>query len=200
MPHPDPRTFWPNCLLQPALCLTVYGAPFAEHARMGRELGQAEAQSWDGEGHVQLGVGTATEDIPAHQPVMACILAAPTRRLCGAVEMHQRRPGLTLKSTTSVRPRSRPRTRASASFGCKWRVVARKRRASKRPSSLPRARRIASNNILVTGWKESEQVDNRASWRGRAQRALATNGWMKRAFGLGPRHANDPHHAGPYTV
>lgn len=45
--------------------------------RMGRELGSALAQSWPmAKAMCKTPLGTATEDIPAHQPVMACILRA----------------------------------------------------------------------------------------------------------------------------
>ena len=45
--------------------------------RMGRELGSALAQSWPmAKATCTTPLGTATEDIPAHQPVMACILRA----------------------------------------------------------------------------------------------------------------------------
>ena len=45
--------------------------------RMGRELGSALAQSWPmAKATCTTPLGTATEDIPAHQPAMACILRA----------------------------------------------------------------------------------------------------------------------------
>ena len=45
--------------------------------RMGRELGSALAQSWPmAKAMCTTPLGTATEVIPAHQPVMACILRA----------------------------------------------------------------------------------------------------------------------------
>ncbi|MED5318880.1 MAG: uracil phosphoribosyltransferase [Bacteroidota bacterium] len=45
--------------------------------RMGRELGSALAQSWPmAKATCKTPLGTATEDIPAHQPAMACILRA----------------------------------------------------------------------------------------------------------------------------
>ena len=45
--------------------------------RMGRELGSALAQSWPmAKVTCTTPLGTATEDIPAHQPVMACIFRA----------------------------------------------------------------------------------------------------------------------------
>ena len=45
--------------------------------RMGRELGSALAQSWPmAKATCTTPLGTANEDIPAHQPVMACILRA----------------------------------------------------------------------------------------------------------------------------
>mgnify|MGYP001157070169 FL=1 len=51
--------------------------------RMGRELGSALAQSWPmAKATCTTPLGTATEDIPAHQPVMACILRA-------AMPLHQ---------------------------------------------------------------------------------------------------------------
>ena len=51
--------------------------------RMGRELGSALAQSWPmAKSTCTTPLGTATEDIPAHQPVMACILRA-------AMPLHQ---------------------------------------------------------------------------------------------------------------
>ena len=51
--------------------------------RMGRELGSALAQSWPmAKATCTTPLGTANEDIPAHQPVMACILRA-------AMPLHQ---------------------------------------------------------------------------------------------------------------
>ena len=51
--------------------------------RMGRELGSALAQSWPmAKATCTTPLGTAAEDIPAHQPVMACILRA-------AMPLHQ---------------------------------------------------------------------------------------------------------------
>ena len=45
--------------------------------RMGRELGSALAQSWPmAKATCTTPLGTATEDIPANQPAMACILRA----------------------------------------------------------------------------------------------------------------------------
>jgi len=45
--------------------------------RMGRELGSALAQSWPmAEASCNTPLGTATERVPAHQPVLACILRA----------------------------------------------------------------------------------------------------------------------------
>ena len=51
--------------------------------RMGRELGSALAQSWPmAKATCTTPLGAAAEDIPAHQPVMACILRA-------AMPLHQ---------------------------------------------------------------------------------------------------------------
>ena len=51
--------------------------------RMGRELGSALAQSWPmAKATCKTPLGTAAENIPAHQPVMACILRA-------AMPLHQ---------------------------------------------------------------------------------------------------------------
>ena len=45
--------------------------------RMGRELGSALAQSWPmADASCTTPLGTATERVPAHQPVLACILRA----------------------------------------------------------------------------------------------------------------------------
>jgi uracil phosphoribosyltransferase len=45
--------------------------------RMGRELGSALAQSWPmADATCTTPLGTATERVPAHQPVLACILRA----------------------------------------------------------------------------------------------------------------------------
>ena len=79
-PHPEPRARHGSQLL-----LNLRDASKHEDRaafrwnmqRMGRELGSALAQSWPmAKATCTTPLGTATEDIPAHQPAMACILRA----------------------------------------------------------------------------------------------------------------------------
>jgi len=59
--------------------------------RMGRELGSALAQSWPmAKATCTTPLGTATEDIPAHQPVMACILRAAMPLQQGVLDVWDR--------------------------------------------------------------------------------------------------------------
>lgn len=59
--------------------------------RMGRELGIALAQVWPmAKASCTTPLGTATEDIPAHQPVIACILRAAMPLQQGVLDVWDR--------------------------------------------------------------------------------------------------------------